>query len=168
MSRGGGEGGGETAGLLFRNEDFSLTPLTLDGISTRDMTLTETIEGRTFKEIASQNFFMIKNMPLFLTFPFFKIHSYNTIIHSFILRHLPSPVFLYLHRFIFIVSMGCRAENRTRACITASRLSDSPTTLGFGLNAEALIFEASVVNMDCGQPSCKCSHLTNVWNISQT
>ena len=102
------------------------------------------------------------------TFIIFNIHSYNTIIHSFILRHLPSPVFLYLHRFIFIVSMGCRAENRTRACITASRLSDSPTTLGFGLNAEALIFEASVVNMDCGQPSCKCSHLTNVWNISQT
>jgi hypothetical protein len=29
----------------------------------------------------------------------FHIHSYNTIIHSFIIHHLPRPVFLYLHRF---------------------------------------------------------------------
>ncbi len=33
------------------------------------------------------------------TFIIFNIHSYNTIIHSFILHHLPRPVFLYLHRF---------------------------------------------------------------------
>ena len=33
------------------------------------------------------------------TFIIFNIHSYNTIIHSFILHHLPTPVFLYLHRF---------------------------------------------------------------------
>ncbi len=35
----------------------------------------------------------------FLTFIIFNIHSYNTIIHSFILHHLPRPVFLYLHHF---------------------------------------------------------------------
>jgi hypothetical protein len=33
------------------------------------------------------------------TFISFNIHSYNTIIHSFILHHLPRPVFLNLHRF---------------------------------------------------------------------
>ncbi len=35
----------------------------------------------------------------FLIFIIFNIHSYNTIIHSFILHHFPRPVFLYLHRF---------------------------------------------------------------------
>jgi hypothetical protein len=35
----------------------------------------------------------------FLTFIIFNIHLYSTIIHSFILHHLPWPVFLYLHRF---------------------------------------------------------------------
>jgi hypothetical protein len=35
----------------------------------------------------------------FFTFTIFNIHSYNTIIHSFILHHFPRPVFLYLHRF---------------------------------------------------------------------
>ncbi len=35
----------------------------------------------------------------FLTFIIYNIHSYNTIIHSFILHHFPRPVFLYLHRF---------------------------------------------------------------------
>jgi hypothetical protein len=38
-------------------------------------------------------------MPLFLTVIIFNIHSYNTIIHFFILHHLPRPVFLYPHRF---------------------------------------------------------------------
>jgi hypothetical protein len=35
----------------------------------------------------------------FIIFVIFNIHSYNTIIHSFILNHLPRPVLLYLHRF---------------------------------------------------------------------
>jgi hypothetical protein len=34
-------------------------------------------------------------MPLFLSFIIFNNHSYNTIIHPFILRHLPRSVFLY-------------------------------------------------------------------------
>jgi hypothetical protein len=38
-------------------------------------------------------------MPLFLTFIIFNILSYKTVLHSFILRHLPRPVLLYLHRF---------------------------------------------------------------------
>ncbi len=38
-------------------------------------------------------------MPLVLTFIIFNIHSYNLIIHSFILHHLPRSVLLYLHRF---------------------------------------------------------------------
>jgi hypothetical protein len=62
---------------------------------------------------------------LFNIYLFFNIHSYNTIIHSLILHHLPRPVFLY----IFIASLlskrrtssGRRAENRTRACHTTSR-----------------------------------------------
>jgi len=39
-------------------------------------------------------------MPLFSTFIIFNIHSYNTIIHSFILQHLPRPyIFIgYTHR----------------------------------------------------------------------
>jgi len=36
---------------------------------------------------------------ILLTGGLFNIHSYNKIVHSFILDHLPRPVFLYLHRF---------------------------------------------------------------------
>ncbi len=53
-------------------------------------------------------------MPLFLSFIILNNHSYNTIIHPIILRHLPRSVFLYLHR-------TTQQENQTRACLTASR-----------------------------------------------
>ncbi len=37
--------------------------------------------------------------PFFFIFIIFINHSHNPIIHSFILHHSPSPVFLYPHRF---------------------------------------------------------------------
>jgi hypothetical protein len=65
-------------------------------------------------------------MPLFLTFIVGDIHSYYTIILSFILYHSLRPVFLYYMYSSLLssargTSMGCRAEIRTRACLTASR-----------------------------------------------
>ncbi len=47
----------------------------------------------------------------FLTFIIFNIHSYNTIIHSFILHHFPRPVFLYLHRFSYQQEKPLRGAN---------------------------------------------------------
>ncbi len=59
-------------------------------------------------------------MPLFLTFLILNFHSYNTIILSFILYHLLRPAFfLYPSQFSKRNLHGCRAEIRTRSCLTA-------------------------------------------------
>jgi hypothetical protein len=58
----------------------------------------------------------------------FEIYYFLTFIHTvqynhtpFILHHSLRPVFLNPHRSARGASMGCRAEIRTRACLTASR-----------------------------------------------
>ncbi len=63
-------------------------------------------------------------MPLFLKFIIFlNIHSYNTITlrSSFTIRRGPSSWILIASSLSKGASMGCRAEIRTRACLTASR-----------------------------------------------
>ncbi len=64
------------------------------------------------------------NLHTTLTFIAFNIHLCNTIIHSFFLHHLPWPVFLLSSSLLCSAReafSGCRAENRTRICLTASR-----------------------------------------------
>jgi hypothetical protein len=54
----------------------------------------------------------------FLTFIIFNFHSYNTIILSFILHHSLRPPSCTLLSPARETSMECRAEIRTRACLT--------------------------------------------------
>ncbi len=62
-------------------------------------------------------------MPLFLIFIIFNNHSHSTIIHSSftIRRGPPSCILIASSLSKRRTSMGCRAENRTLACLTASR-----------------------------------------------
>ncbi len=79
-------------------------------------------------------------MPPFKIFLIFINHSHSTIIHSFILHYSSRPVFLYPHRFSF--SMGCRAENPTRSCLTASRRNTNWAT-----PHPILIYLASLIDL---------------------